>query len=166
MLFRFCINYQDMRKEMIMAKILVIYHSQQYGNTGILAEALAQGARGEGAEVTLINTNEHRVTLDEFLAADAVALGSPDYFSYVAGTIKTLFDDIYQWDKAGEMVKGKQAALFFSHGSGGRVRGPLEQLAERFFEQVGEPVGSPRPITDDAKNQCAALGRELAQRIR
>jgi multimeric flavodoxin WrbA len=150
-----------------MAKILVIYHSQQYGNTAILAEALAQGARGEGAEVTLINTNEHRVTLDEFLTADAVALGSPDYFSYVAGTIKTFFDDIYQWDKAGETVKGKQAALFFSHGGGGgKVRGPLEQFAERFFEQVSETVGSPRPITDDAKDRCVALGGELARRIK
>ena len=149
-----------------MAKILVIYHSQQFGNTGILAEALAQGARGEGAEVGLINTNEHRVMLDEFLAADAVGLGSPDYFSYVAGTIKTFFDDLYQWDKAGETVKGKRAALFFSHGGGGRGRGPLEQLAERFFEQVGETIASPRPITDDAKNQCAALGGELARSIR
>ncbi len=149
-----------------MAKILVIYHSQQFGNTGILAEALAQGARGEGAEVTLINTNEHRVTLDEFLAADAVGLGSPDYFSYVAGTIKTFFDDIYQWDKAGETVKGKQAALFFSHGGGGRGRRPLEQLAERFFELVGETVTSPRPITDDAKDQCGALGRGLVRRIK
>lgn len=148
-----------------MGKILVIYHSQQFGNTGILAEALAQGARGEGAEVTLINTNEHRVTLDEFLAADAVAIGSPDYFSYMAGTIKTFFDDLYQWDKAGETVKGKLAALFFSHGGGGRGRGPLEQFAERFFEQVGDTVASPRPITDDARNQCAALGRELARRI-
>jgi multimeric flavodoxin WrbA len=149
----------------MMAKILVIYHSQQFGNTGMLAEALAKGARGEGAEVALINTNEQRVTLGEFLTADAVAIGSPDYFSYVAGTIKTFFDDIYQWDKAGETVKGKPAALFFSHGGGGRVRGPLEQLAARFFEQVGETVGSPRPITDDAKNQCATLGRELARRI-
>jgi multimeric flavodoxin WrbA len=150
----------------MMAKILIIYHSQQFGNTKILAEAIAQGARGEGAEVGLINTNEHRVALDEFLVADAVAIGSPDYFSYVAGTIKTFFDDIYQWDKAGETVKGKPAALFFSHGGGGRVRGPLEQLAARFFEQVGETVGSPRPITNDARNQCTGLGRELARRIR
>jgi multimeric flavodoxin WrbA len=150
----------------MMGKILIIYHSQQFGNTKILAEAIAQGARGEGAEVALINTNEHRVTLDEFLTVDAVAIGSPDYFSYVAGTIKTFFDDIYQWDKAGETVKGRPAVLFFSHGGGGRVRGPLEQLAARFFKQVGEAVGSPRPIPDEAKNQCAALGRELARRIR
>ena len=149
-----------------MAKILVIYHSQQYGNTKILAEALAQGVREEGAEVSLINTNEQRVTLKEFLAADAVAIGSPDYFSYVAGTIKTFFDDIYQWDKAGEQVKGKPAVLFYSHGGGGRVKGPLEQFAGRFFGQVGEAVGGARPISDDAKQKCTALGKELARKIR
>ena len=43
-----------------MKKILVIYHSQQFGNTKILAEALADGVREAGADVELINTNEHR----------------------------------------------------------------------------------------------------------
>ena len=149
-----------------MAKILVIYHSQQFGNTGILADALAEGAREESAELLLINTNDHRVTLQEFVNADAVALGTPDYFSYVAGTIKTLFDDIYQWDKAGEPVKGKPAALFYSHGGGGRVREVLEKFSNRFFEQVGETVGSGRPIGDDARKRCIALGRELAAKIK
>jgi multimeric flavodoxin WrbA len=155
-----------MWKETVMAKILVIYHSQQFGNTRILAEALAEGAREDGAEVVLINTNEHRVTLQEFIDADAVALGTPDYFSYVAGTIKTFFDDIYQWDQAGETVKGKPAALFYSHGTGGKVREVLEQFANRFFEQVGEMVGSGRPIGDDARKRCIALGRELARKIK
>jgi flavorubredoxin len=59
-----------------MGKVIVIYHSQQYGNTKILAEALADGTREAGAEVNLINTNERRVTLEEFLAADAVAIGT------------------------------------------------------------------------------------------
>jgi len=81
-----------------MKKIVVIYHSQQYGNTKILAEALAEGVREAGGKVNLINTNERRVSLEEFLASDAVAIGTPDYFSYVAGTIKTFFDDFYFWD--------------------------------------------------------------------
>ena len=97
-----------------MGKIIVIYHSQQYGNTKILAEALAEGAREAGAEVNLINTNERRVTLEEFLSADGVAIGTPDYFSYVAGTVKTFFDDIYLWDQLGKPVKGKPAVLHSS----------------------------------------------------
>ena len=144
-----------------MRKIVVIYHSQQYGNTKILAEAFAEGAREAGAEVNPINTNERRVTLEEFLATDAVAIGTPDYFSYVAGTIKTFFDDIYLWDQSGKPVKGKLAALFFSCGSGGKVRQPFESLVQRFFQQVGETVGSERPISNEAKKKCLALGKEL-----
>jgi multimeric flavodoxin WrbA len=147
-----------------MGRILVIYHSQQFGNTKILAQALAEGAREAGAEVDLISTNERRVTLDQFLAADAVALGTPDYFSYLAGTIKSFFDDIYLWDTSGESVKGKPAALFFSHGGGGRVRQPLEYLAGRFFEQVGETVEGERPIGEEAKKKCFELGKELAKK--
>src|SRR4030042_2234874 len=105
-----------------MAKIIVIYHSEQFGNTKALAEALAEGAREAGAQVELINTNERRVTLEEFLAADAVALGTPDYFSYLAGTIKTFIDDLYLWDQSGKKGKGKPAAFFFSHGGGGKVK--------------------------------------------
>jgi multimeric flavodoxin WrbA len=148
-----------------MGKILVIYHSQQYGNTKILGEALAEGIREAGAEVNLINTNERRVTLEEFLATDGVAIGTPDYFSYVAGTIKTFFDDIYLWDQSGKPVKGKPAALFFSCGGGGKVKGPFESLVERFFEQVGETVGSERPISNEAKKKCLALGKELVRAL-
>jgi multimeric flavodoxin WrbA len=131
-----------------MAKILVIYHSQQFGDTKALAEALEEGVRKAGAKVEIISTNERRVKLDEFLAADGVALGTPDYFSYLAGTIKTFFDDMYLWDKSGESVKGKPVALFFSHGGGGRVKEPFEYLAGKFFEQVGETVESRKPTGD------------------
>jgi len=148
-----------------MRKIIVIYHSQQYGNTKILAEALAEGVREAGAEVSLINTNERRVNLEEFLATDAVAIGTPDYFSYVAGTIKTFFDDIYLWDQLGKPVKGKPAVLFFSCGGGGKVKQPFESLAQRFFQQVGETAGYERPISDEAEKKCLALGKELVKTL-
>jgi len=144
-----------------MKRVLVIYHSQQFGNTKILAEALADGVREAGAVVELINTNEHRVTMNEFVSADAVALGTPDYFSYLAGTIKTFFDDLYLWDKAGEPVKGKPAVLFLSHGGGGRAREPLNTFAQRFFTKVGETAEFPRPIDEEAKRACHELGKQL-----
>ena len=144
-----------------MEKIIVIYHSQQYRNTKILAEALAEGAREAGAEVNLINTNERRLTLEEFLAIDAVAIGTPDYFSYVAGTIKTFFDDIYLWDQSGKPVKGKPAVLFFSCGGGGKVKQPFESLAQRFFQQVGETVGSERPLATKRRKRSSRWARNL-----
>jgi multimeric flavodoxin WrbA len=144
-----------------MKKILVIFHSQQFGNTKLLAEALADGGREAGAEVELINTNEHRVTLKEFISADAIALGTPDYFSYPAGTIKTLFDDMYLWDQSGEPVKGKPAVFFISHGGGGKVRQPLDSFTQRFFKKVGEMAEFARPIHEEAKKTCYELGKQL-----
>jgi len=146
-----------------MWKITVIYHSQQFGDTKLLAEALADGAREAGAKVNLSNTNERRITLKEFLAADAFAIGSPDYFSYVAGTIKTFFDDVCLWDKAGEPVKGKKAVLFYSHGGGGEVKQPFESLAHDFFQQVGETFGTERPVSDGGKKKCRTLGKGLVK---
>jgi len=148
-----------------MQRMLIIYHSQQFGNTKMLAESLAEGVRQAGAEVELINTNEQRLTLDKFLAADAVGLGTPDYFSYLAGTIKTFFDDLYLWDQAGKPVKGKPAVLFLSHGGGGKVRQPFESLARRFFQQVGETVEAQRPVSDEARKKCLAIGKELVREL-
>jgi multimeric flavodoxin WrbA len=148
-----------------MVKILVIYHSQQYGKTKEIADAIAEGARETGAEVAAINTNEQRVTLNDLMAADAVAIGTPDYYSYVAGTIKTLFDDLYLWDKAGKAVTGKPAALFYSHGGGGLVKQSLEKFGLRFFKQVGEIIERGPANAEEAQKKGRALGRELAQKV-
>ena len=148
-----------------MVKILVIYHSQQYGKTKEIADAIAEGARETGAEVAAINTNEQRVTLNDLMAADAVAIGTPDYYSYVAGTIKTLFDDLYLWDKAGKAVTGKPAALFYSHGGGGLVKQSLEKFGIRFFKQVGEIIERGPANAEEAQKKGRTLGRELAQKV-
>ncbi len=146
-----------------MGKIIIIYHSQQFGNTGEMAEAMAEGARESSNEVELINTNERRVTIEDLNSATAVAIGTPDYYGYPAGTIKTLFDDIYMWDKAGKPVKGKPAALFYSHGGGGTVRKVLEKFAARFFEPVGETIERGPKNAQEAKEKCRVLGKELGK---
>jgi flavorubredoxin len=148
-----------------MKTILVVYHSQQFGNTKILAEEIASGIRHAGGAVEMVNTNERRVTLDDFLNAEAIAVGTPDYYSYPAGTIKTFFDDLYLWDKAGKPVKGKPAILFMSHGGGGRAKQPFEAFAERFFQRVGETVTCAHPIGDEAKKHCFELGKELLLKL-
>jgi len=148
-----------------MKKILIIYHSQQFGNTKTLALALADGIRDAGGDVLMINTNERRVSSEEFISCDAAAIGTPDYYSYPAGTIKTFFDDLYLWDKAGQPVKGKPAVLFMTHGGGGRAKQPFEGFAERFFQRLEETVSSDRPVSDEAKNRCFNLGKALMLKL-
>jgi flavorubredoxin len=146
-----------------MKSLLVLYHSQEYGNTAAMAEAVAEGARAAGADVTLVNTNEQRLDIEDYRRFDAVAFGSPDYYSYIAGGLKTFLDDWYIAQKSnGQGLKGKPYGLFYSHGGGGRARGPLEELFGRMGTQVGETVASRGRPNDAVLEACRELGRQLA----
>lgn len=149
-----------------MASVLVLYHSQEHGNTGLMAEAVGAGARAAGAEVTLVNTNEERLDIERYRAFDAVAFGTPDYYSYIAGGLKMFLDDWFiacQKSRAG--LENKPYGLFFSHGSGGRARAPFEELFRRMGAQVGETVDALRTPDDAALAACRELGRRLAAAI-
>ena len=79
-----------------MKKVMVVFHSQEYGYTARCAALVAQGLENTGVQVEMVNTNEtNRVDLTALADCDGVAIGSPDYGSYVAGTIKQFFDDLY-----------------------------------------------------------------------
>jgi len=146
-----------------MGSLLVLYHSQEYGNTGDMAEAIAEGARTAGADVTLVNTNEQRLDIEQYRRFDAVAFGSPDYYSYIAGGMKTFLDDWYIAQKSNSQgLKGKPYGLFYSHGGGGAVRRPIEELFSRMGTKVGETVASRGRPNSAVLEACRELGRQLA----
>jgi NAD(P)H dehydrogenase (quinone) len=149
-----------------MGTLLVLYHSQEYGNTEAMAEAVAAGARTAGAEVTLVNTNEHRLDIEQYRSFDAVAFGSPDYYSYIAGGLKTFLDDWHIAQRANsQRLKDKPYGLFYSHGGGGRVRGPLEELFGRMGTKVGQTIESRGRPNDAVLDACRELGRQLANAV-
>ena len=149
-----------------MSRILVLYHSQEYGNTHKMAVAVAEGATASGADVTLINTNEERLDLDRYRGFDAVALGSPDYFGYVAGTLKVFLDDWYIARKASvEGLTGKSIGFFYSHGGGGAVRDPLEKLFGRLGTQIGATLESAGTPNEEILEACRTLGKDLAEAV-
>ena len=148
-----------------MTRILVLYHSQEYGNTHAMAEAVAEGLRAGGCEVDLFNTNEGRFDIARFPGYDGAAFGSPDYYSYVAGNLKQFMDDHYIADVRQGMLglKPKPYVLFYSHGGGGRVIEPMQGLFRRVGTLVGEPVGSRGRPAPQTLERCRALGRLLAE---
>ncbi len=149
-----------------MRSLLVLYHSQEYGNTEAMAEAVAEGAKAAGAEVTLVNTNEQRLDIEHYRRFDAVAFGSPDYYSYIAGGLKVFADDWYIAQKSNSRgLKDKPYGLFYSHGGGGRGRGPLEELFSRMGTKVGETVESRGRPNQAVLDACRELGRQLAKAV-
>jgi len=143
-----------------MARVLVVYHSLG-GNTKQMAEALAAGARGvAGTEVVLKTGLE--ATVEDLLACDAVALGSPDYFSYIAGGLKDFFDRAF-YPSQGK-VTGKPAVTFGSAGGPATVvLGVLDQAVRWFKLEKVDSVGASGRITPEVLASCQALGKKLAE---
>jgi len=150
-----------------MVKALVLYHSQEFGNTAAMAEAVAEGLRAAGCEVDNFNTNDGRFDVTRFPQYDCAAFGSPDYYSYIAGGLKTFMDDHYIYDvrKGLPGLREKPYVLFYSHGGGGRVKDAMERIFRRVGTLVGEPVGSRGRPDKQVLESCRALGKELAETI-
>ena len=145
-------------------RALVLYHSQQHGNTGKMAEEVAEGLRSGGCDVTLHNANDGRYPIEEYPKYDCVVLGTPDYFSYIAGTLKTFMDDWYiHRNEPG--YQGRPYAVFYSHGGGGRVKEALS-LFSRVGTQVGDAVGSRGAPDRTVLDKCRTLGVELARALK
>ncbi len=148
--------------------MLVLYHSQEYGNTEAMAEAVADGARSAGAKVTLVNTNEKRLDIEQFRRFDVVAFGSPDYYSYIAGGLKVFVDDFYIARKTNRQgLEDKPYGLFYSHGGGGRVREPFEKLFSmmKLGAKIGETIESNGSPNSKVMEECRELGKQLVGKI-
>ncbi|MCK9363204.1 MAG: NAD(P)H-dependent oxidoreductase [Syntrophales bacterium] len=143
-----------------MTKILIIYHSQT-GNTAKMAQAVAAGARLiDNTEVLLRRAQE--ASLDDLLAADGLAIGTPEYFGYMSGMIKDFFDRTFY--PAQEKVFRKPYAVFISAGNDGAgALKSVERIALGYkFKKVSEPVLACGVPTEDVLEQCRNLGGVLA----
>lgn len=99
-----------------MARILVVYDSKT-GNTEKMAFAVAQGAkRIKGAKV--IVKRVEKVSVEDFLGADGIIMGSPTYYGQMSAKLKALIDESV---KIHGKLEAKVGAAFTS--SGGTATG-------------------------------------------
>jgi len=143
-----------------MAKIAIVYHSGT-GNTEKMALLIAEGATRPGIEV-----EAHRaeaVDVAEIAEADGFALGSPDYYSYMAGELKTFFDRALQHKSK---LSGKPYVSFGSHGGGAKVLESIDRLASSIgLKEVCPGVMSVgAPSAGDA-DDCRKLSEALAEAV-
>ncbi len=143
-----------------MAKILIVYHSQT-GNTGKMADAVFEGAKSiEGVNVDLKKAAD--ATLEDLLAADGLAVGTPENFGYMSGMLKDFFDRTYIG--AQEKVFRKPFVVFISAGNDGTgALRAIERIALGYkFKIVYQPVVAKGEITEEILNQCHELGATIA----
>jgi multimeric flavodoxin WrbA len=143
-----------------MSRILIVYHSQT-GNTEKMALAVADGARCiEQTEVILKRAQD--ASLEDLLASDGLAIGTPENFGYMSGMIKDFFDRTFY--PAQDKVFKKPYVVFISAGNDGTgALRAIERIALGYkFKMVYHPlIAKGRPTEDDLE-KCRELGSTLA----
>lgn len=119
-----------------MARILVIYESD-YGSTGKMAQAAAEGINGvDGADAVIKKAEE--VSADDFTNADGVLVGTPVHMGSMDWRIKKMIDTICGGLWMQDKMNGKVAGVFASGsgfgGGGGGAELTMLSLLNNFAE--------------------------------
>jgi multimeric flavodoxin WrbA len=143
-------------------KILIVYHSQS-GNTQRMAESVARGAAAiTNVSVTLKRAPE--ATLEDLLECDGLAIGSPEYFGYMAGLVKDFFDRTYNEARERKEIFKKPYVVFVSAGNDGTgALSHIERIAMGYqFKKVYAPVIAKGTINQEILEKCEELGGTIA----
>ena len=155
--------------------VLIAYHSKG-GHTAQLARAVEDGAKKAGAEVKTKNVSD--VTCAELRDADALVVGSPVYWSNMAGEVKSFFD---RWTNECQVLppafpmRDKVGAAFVTGGevSSGKEIALMTMLAAMLGNRMivvseGQALGA-TATTGDGKQPLAEgelrEGRALGERV-
>lgn len=126
-----------------------------------MAQAVYEGAKAiEGVEVVLKKAAD--ATLDDLLACDGLAVGTPENFGYMSGMLKDFFDRTYVGAK--DRVFRKPFVVFISAGNDGSgALRAIERIALGYkFKTVFSPVIAKGKITEAILEKCRELGGTLA----
>jgi multimeric flavodoxin WrbA len=154
-----------------MKTLLIVYHSMT-GGTRQMAEAAADGARGEtGLSVRLRAARD--AGPDDVLAADGYVFASPENLAAMSGLLKDFFDRSYY--AALDRINGRPYAVLICAGSDGRsAAAQIERIATGWrLKAIAEPLivcthaQSPaailaaKSLAEDQRRRCAELGATL-----
>jgi NAD(P)H dehydrogenase (quinone) len=158
--------------------VLIAYHSMT-GNTEKVAQAVVDGAKEvSGTNVVLKKVGE--VTADDLLAANALIVGSPVYYTNMAGEVKTFFDNWglkHKFPFAELRMRNKVGGAFATGGStsNGKETTLIAILSAMLINQMivvsaggafgaSATTGPDSPGIDDKELATArALGKRVAE---
>lgn len=141
-----------------MARLTIIYGTG-FGNTGIMAKAIEEGARSRGIDVVIKKVNDASPADVEH--ADAVAIGTPTYKGAAMPTVVKFVESL---SKAS--LKDKVGAAFGSYGWSGEAAGVISKMLKSYGMDVIEPdLRIKRTPEGEAIEVCRELGKVLADKI-
>jgi flavorubredoxin len=142
-----------------MAKKLSVIYGTGFGNTGLMAKAIAEGAKSAGLEVILKKFDE--VSPGDVENADAIAIGLATYKG--AGMPRVIK---YVEGLANVPLKGKVGTTFGSYGWSGE--GPivvLKMLSSYGMNIIEPPLRIKRNPEEEGIEECKKLGKLIADKL-
>jgi len=141
-------------------RLLIVYHSQS-GNTARLSAAVEAGAR-KVDEVEISRLPASDVTAEHLKECRAMVICSPEYFGYMAGAVKDVFDRTYE--QVRDHVQGRSYAVVISAGNDGTgALTSIERIVTGWrLRRVQEPLICRGPVTEAVLDACRTLGQTLA----
>jgi len=142
-----------------MTQLLIIYGTG-FGNTGIMAKAIEEGAKSRGVDVVIKNIWD--AVPEDVEHADAIAIGTPTYkaapMPNVVNFVKRL---------AEKPVRGKVGVAFGSYGWSGEAADIISDMLKSYGMDVITPDLRIKSTPDEEGVEvCRELGKLLADRIK
>ena len=140
-----------------MSKVAVVFWSAT-GNTETMANAVAEGAKAKGAEVSVLGASEF--SADKVSEFDAIAFGCPAMGAEVLE--ETEFDPMFTAVETS--LGGKKIGIFGSYGwgDGQWMRDWKDRCDAAGAALVNDGVMANNAPDDAALEECKSLGESLA----
>lgn len=141
-------------------KMLIVFHSQS-GNTKKLALAVERGAlKIPGTDVAAKTASS--VNSGDLMECDVFVVCSPEYFGYMAGAVKDLFDRTYE--EVRPNMSGKSYCLVVSAGNDGSgAVNSMERIISGFkMKKIQETLIFKGNIGVAYLESCLQLGETVA----
>ena len=106
---------------------------------------------------------------DDLKMADGIAIGTPDYFDYMAGTVKDFFDRTFYPSQSkieGSLTANLPCVFFASGGIGGEPAiESLKRISTAFKFKVIDYIAVSPKLTADTLKKSEDLGKKLGASV-
>lgn len=144
---------------------LVICYGTMYGNTERAAEIIARAANEAGLkDIVMYNVSKthHSYIIRDVFRYKGLIVGAPTYNAGLYHEMDVLLSELSNRD-----IKNHLLGYFGSYSWAGKA---VEKIGQRNesglkFDVVGSPVEIKQSVDAEAKQQCIALGRAMAEQL-
>ena len=128
-----------------------------------MADAVAKGVESIEDCIAIVK-EAFDTSLKDIISCNGLAIGSPEYFGYMAGAIKDLFDRTYESARGRKEIFRKPYVVFISAGNDGRgALSSIKRICTGYqFKMVYDPVIARGGVNEEILTRCEMLGKVIA----